>query len=169
MARPPLLPAKERERFSAISSPQLAIPSSRSPKWFGSVRRPCPGFTGCCFGVLNNGFYANSLLFKHVAYAHEQEHRLLVSGLRNTISASDHHHLRERDRNDTRCSTGVSGLDTVDLGMRMGVKPTRKWCSVDEEFVPDSPLEGDGFELLVPRHESPRFPKHPGTIAAPTV
>jgi len=30
-------------------------------------------------------------------------------------------------------------------------------------------LEGAGFELLVPRHESPRFPKHPGTIAAPTV
>jgi hypothetical protein len=26
----------------------------------------------------------------------------------------------------------------------------------------DSPLEGDGFELLVPRHESPGFPKHPG-------
>jgi hypothetical protein len=23
----------------------------------------------------------------------------------------------------------------------------------------DSPLEGSGFELLVPRHESPRFPK----------
>jgi hypothetical protein len=36
-------------------------------------------------------------------------------------------------------------------------------------FAEDSPLEGDGFELLVPRHESPRFPKHPGTIAAPTV
>jgi hypothetical protein len=36
-------------------------------------------------------------------------------------------------------------------------------------FARDSPLEGDGFELLVPRHESPRFPKHPGTIAAPTV
>ena len=33
----------------------------------------------------------------------------------------------------------------------------------------DSPLEGDGFELLVPRHKSPRFPKHPGTIAAPTI
>src|SRR5215813_6930327 len=34
-----------------------------------------------------------------------------------------------------------------------------------------SPLERDGFEPLVPRqlrHESPRFPKHPGTIAAPT-
>ena len=29
--------------------------------------------------------------------------------------------------------------------------------------------EGDGFELLVPRHESPRFPKHPGMIVAPTV
>jgi hypothetical protein len=38
----------------------------------------------------------------------------------------------------------------------------------DRKFA-DSPLEGDGFELLVPRHESPRFPKHPGTIAAPTV
>jgi hypothetical protein len=36
-------------------------------------------------------------------------------------------------------------------------------------FVPDSPLEGDGFELLVPRHESPRFPKHPGRIVAPPV
>jgi hypothetical protein len=33
----------------------------------------------------------------------------------------------------------------------------------------DSLLEGDGFELLVPRHESPRFPKHPGMIVAPTV
>jgi hypothetical protein len=29
------------------------------------------------------------------------------------------------------------------------VKP-RKWCSVDEEFVPDSPLEQAGFEPLVP-------------------
>jgi hypothetical protein len=29
-------------------------------------------------------------------------------------------------------------------------------------FALDSPLEGDGFELLVPRHESPGFPKHPG-------
>jgi len=36
-------------------------------------------------------------------------------------------------------------------------------------FAADSPLEGDGFELLVPQHESPRFPKHPGTIAVPTV
>ena len=30
-------------------------------------------------------------------------------------------------------------------------------------------LEGDGFELLVPRHESPRFPKHLDRIVAPTV
>ena len=36
-------------------------------------------------------------------------------------------------------------------------------------FAADSLLEADGFELLVPRHESPRFPKHPGTIAAATV
>jgi hypothetical protein len=32
-----------------------------------------------------------------------------------------------------------------------------RWCSVDEEFVPASPLEGDGFELSVPRVMSGRF------------
>ena len=37
------------------------------------------------------------------------------------------------------------------------------------EFALDSLLEGEGFELLVPRHGSPQFPKCPGTIAAPTV
>ena len=30
------------------------------------------------------------------------------------------------------------------------------------EFAPDSPLEGDGFELLVPRHKSRGFPQHSG-------
>jgi len=49
-----------------------------------------------CFRILNNGFYANSLLHKHVAYSHEQEYRLLVSGLRDTISRCDYHRLRER-------------------------------------------------------------------------
>ena len=29
-------------------------------------------------------------------------------------------------------------------------------------FVFDSPLEGDGFELLVPRHKSDGFPQHSG-------
>jgi Protein of unknown function (DUF2971) len=48
------------------------------------------------FHILNNGVYANSVLFKHVAYAHEEEYRLLASGFRNAISASEHHHLRER-------------------------------------------------------------------------
>ena len=43
-------------------------------------------------------------------------------------------------------------------------------CGVNRnrKFI-DSPLEGDGFELLVPRHESPRFPNHPGMIVAPIV
>jgi Protein of unknown function (DUF2971) len=49
-----------------------------------------------CFAILNNGFYANSLLHKHAAYEHEQEYRLLVSGLRDRISRCDHHRLRER-------------------------------------------------------------------------
>ena len=30
------------------------------------------------------------------------------------------------------------------------------------KFAVDSPLEGDGFELLVPRHESPGFSAHRG-------
>jgi hypothetical protein len=47
--------------------------------------------------ILNNGFYANSILFKHAAYRHEEEYRLLVSGFRNRISACGHHHLRERN------------------------------------------------------------------------
>src|SRR5580693_4353761 len=29
-------------------------------------------------------------------------------------------------------------------------------------FVHDSPLEGDGFELVVPRHKSRGFPQHSG-------
>jgi hypothetical protein len=29
-------------------------------------------------------------------------------------------------------------------------------------FAQDSPLEGDGFELLVPRHKSRGFPQHSG-------
>ena len=29
-------------------------------------------------------------------------------------------------------------------------------------FARDSPLEGDGFELLVPRHKSRGFPQHSG-------
>jgi hypothetical protein len=47
--------------------------------------------------ILNDAFYANSLLFKHAAYRHEQEYRLLVSGVRNTIFACGRHHLRERN------------------------------------------------------------------------
>jgi hypothetical protein len=30
------------------------------------------------------------------------------------------------------------------------------------KFAVDSPLEGDGFELLVPRHKSRGFPQHSG-------
>jgi hypothetical protein len=47
--------------------------------------------------ILNNGFYANSILFKHAAYRHEEEYRLLVSGFHTPISACGHHHLRERN------------------------------------------------------------------------
>jgi hypothetical protein len=46
------------------------------------------------------------------------------------------------------------------------VNPTRVgWRSPEAvwgEFARDSALEGDGFELLVPRHKSPGFPQHSG-------
>ena len=32
------------------------------------------------------------------------------------------------------------------------------------KFATDSPLGGDGFELLVPRHKSRRFPQHSGHL-----
>jgi hypothetical protein len=46
--------------------------------------------------AMNNGIYLNSFLSKHAAYSHEREYRLLVSGLRETISRCSHHRLRER-------------------------------------------------------------------------
>jgi hypothetical protein len=49
-----------------------------------------------CFRLLNHGFYANSLLHKHAAYGHEQEYRLLVSGIRDPISRCSFHHVRHR-------------------------------------------------------------------------
>ncbi len=48
------------------------------------------------FYILNDGIFAHSLLSKHKAYAHEQEYRLLISGIRNTISGCGRHYLRER-------------------------------------------------------------------------
>jgi hypothetical protein len=50
-----------------------------------------------CFHILNNGCFANSLLHKHPAYSHEREYRLLISGLRSTISRCNFHSLRERN------------------------------------------------------------------------
>ena len=35
-----------------------------------------------------------------------------------------------------------------------------------DRFAPDSPLEGDGFELVVPRHESRGFWSIPGIVGA---
>jgi len=46
--------------------------------------------------VLNDGFYANALLSKHPAFKSEQEYRLLISGVRDTITRCDLHHVRVR-------------------------------------------------------------------------
>ena len=43
------------------------------------------------------------------------------------------------------------------LRSRRGLAPERP-----REFAPDSPLEGDGFELPVPQHKSREFPQHSG-------
>jgi hypothetical protein len=44
----------------------------------------------------------------------------------------------------------------AELAVRLASPPLR------DQWFADSPVERDGFELLVRRHESPRFPKHPG-------
>jgi Protein of unknown function (DUF2971) len=49
-----------------------------------------------CFQILNNGILASSLIHKHPVYADEREYRLLISGVRNTISRCAFHSLRER-------------------------------------------------------------------------
>jgi len=48
--------------------------------------------------ILNQGCLASSLLHKHPAYADEQEYRLLISGQHDSIARSNHHCLRERER-----------------------------------------------------------------------
>jgi Protein of unknown function (DUF2971) len=49
--------------------------------------------------ILNDGIYVNSTLYKHKAYDHEQEYRLLIIGERDKIAEEcDRHHVRERNR-----------------------------------------------------------------------
>jgi hypothetical protein len=57
------------------------------------------------------------------------------------------------------------GLDKADIAVRhyslnfeMAVDRHQGARKAVGRFVDDSPLEGSGFELVVPRHESPRFP-----------
>jgi hypothetical protein len=51
------------------------------------------------------------------------------------------------------------GHANSDNGSEAGTPSPVAHLEGDREFA-DSPLEGDGFELLVPRHESSRFPTH---------
>jgi len=48
--------------------------------------------------------------------------------------------------------------------MRRGGNLIGKAAFAQIEFAPDSTLEGDGFELLVPRHKSRGFPQHSGHL-----
>ena len=72
---------------------------------------------------------------------------------------ADHHYLRGVCQGK-RC--GREGAEYIDdLRNAKGIlKTAREWgsvaCSlVGVRFAEDSTLEGDGFELLVPRHEKP--------------
>jgi hypothetical protein len=47
--------------------------------------------------LLNDGVYVNSTLYKHKAYAHEQEYRLLVIAERDAIAGCDCYDVRERN------------------------------------------------------------------------
>jgi hypothetical protein len=53
------------------------------------------------------------------------------------------------------------------FGMQRTRTKIQYWAWLDVprtgvEFAPDSPLEGDGFELPVPRRKSRGFPQHSG-------
>jgi hypothetical protein len=48
-------------------------------------------------------------------------------------------------------------------GRRIGTQVGGFWTRWQNRFATDSPLEGDGLELLVPQQESPGFPKHSGS------
>src|SRR6516162_6266590 len=48
--------------------------------------------------------------------------------------------------------------------MRRGGNLIGKAAFAQIEFATDSTLEGDGFELLVPRHKSRGFPQHSGHL-----
>jgi Protein of unknown function (DUF2971) len=49
-------------------------------------------------GSLNDAFFVNASLYKHKAYAQEQEYRLLISGPREQIAGCGRHYVRERNR-----------------------------------------------------------------------
>jgi hypothetical protein len=61
----------------------------------------------------------------------------------------------------TKCSltppTVANGAQQVAMKSRL-----RQLSSSAVRFACDSPLEGDGFELPVPRHKSREFPQHSG-------
>jgi hypothetical protein len=48
-------------------------------------------------GSLNDAFFVNASLYKHKAYAQEQEYRLLISGPREQIAGCGRHYVRPRN------------------------------------------------------------------------
>ena len=80
------------------------------------------------------------------------------SGLRR-LPGADRDDVMALDRSllPHRCGEdGIGGFADDPLLLCLGIK-----------FAMDSLLEGDGFELLVPRHKSRGFPQHSGHLGVP--
>jgi hypothetical protein len=60
-------------------------------------------------------------------------------------------------------SKGFAAAPAVEIWRAIVAKAAEELVRRDRRFA-DSPLEGDGFELLVPRHKSRGFPQHSGRI-----
>jgi hypothetical protein len=72
--------------------------------------------------------------------------RRVAHSITSSVRAARHSPSLECPDNPLAGTDSTSKLRSDGLAMVDDTLLRRKWCSVDEEFAPDSPLEGTGFE-----------------------
>jgi hypothetical protein len=100
--------------------------------------------------------------------------RRVAHSITSSVRAARHSPSLECPDNPLAGTDSTSKLRSDGLAMVDDTLLRRKWCSVDEEFAPDSPLEGTGFEPSVPPDRYTRLvsswcrfsdlPRHPGSL-----
>jgi hypothetical protein len=74
--------------------------------------------------------------------------RRVAHSITSSVRAARHSPSLECPDNPLAGTDSTSKLRSDGLAMVDDTLLRRKWCSVDEEFAPDSPLEGGRFELV---------------------